>query len=85
MFLDCDLSRFDRLRKVLGVQQSSSNSSTQINKNKICLNSIRNSTPSITTSSEMIDLEELRKDCWLGIPHKVRPLAWRILSVVILI
>lgn len=28
-----------------------------------------------------IDLDELRKDCWLGVPHKLRPLAWRILSV----
>ncbi|KAH7718971.1 TBC domain-containing protein [Aphelenchoides avenae] len=27
-----------------------------------------------------IDLDELRKDCWLGVPHKLRPLAWRILS-----
>lgn len=28
-----------------------------------------------------IDLDELRKDCWLGVPHKLRPVAWRILSV----
>lgn len=29
-----------------------------------------------------IDIEELRKDCWMGIPHKLRPMAWRILSVI---
>lgn len=32
-----------------------------------------------TSLNEIINMEELRKDCWLGIPHKVRPLAWRIL------
>jgi hypothetical protein len=28
----------------------------------------------------VVDLCELRKECWLGIPQKIRPLAWRILS-----
>ncbi|PIO59866.1 hypothetical protein TELCIR_18657 [Teladorsagia circumcincta] len=28
-----------------------------------------------------IDMEKLRKDCWMGIPHKLRPHAWRLLSV----
>ncbi|VDN24244.1 unnamed protein product [Cylicostephanus goldi] len=28
-----------------------------------------------------IDMEQLRKDCWMGIPHKLRPQAWRLLSV----
>ncbi|KJH43201.1 TBC domain protein [Dictyocaulus viviparus] len=27
-----------------------------------------------------IDMDELRKDCWMGIPHKLRPHAWRLLS-----
>ncbi|VDL74398.1 unnamed protein product [Nippostrongylus brasiliensis] len=27
-----------------------------------------------------IDMEKLRKDCWMGIPHKLRPHAWRLLS-----
>lgn len=27
-----------------------------------------------------VDLEKLRKDCWMGIPHKLRPTVWRILS-----
>ncbi|KAL6739164.1 hypothetical protein Aduo_012647 [Ancylostoma duodenale] len=27
-----------------------------------------------------IDMEQLRKDCWMGIPHKLRPQAWRLLS-----
>ncbi|KAL3115814.1 hypothetical protein niasHT_007819 [Heterodera trifolii] len=28
----------------------------------------------------VVDLDELRKECWLGIPHRIRPLAWRLLS-----
>ncbi|PIO68605.1 hypothetical protein TELCIR_09602 [Teladorsagia circumcincta] len=28
-----------------------------------------------------IDMEKLRKDCWMGIPHKLRPHAWRLLSI----
>lgn len=28
----------------------------------------------------IVDLNELRKECWLGIPQRIRPLAWRILS-----
>lgn len=35
--------------------------------------------PSIQPS-ENIDIEQLQKDCWMGIPHKLRPHAWRILS-----
>ncbi|CAD5227337.1 unnamed protein product [Bursaphelenchus xylophilus] len=31
-------------------------------------------------SSHMINIEQLRKDCWLGIPNSIRPMAWRILS-----
>uniref|UniRef100_A0A0N5AEZ9 Rab-GAP TBC domain-containing protein n=1 Tax=Syphacia muris TaxID=451379 RepID=A0A0N5AEZ9_9BILA len=31
-------------------------------------------------SSFTVDLEKLRKDCWMGIPHKLRPMVWRILS-----
>ncbi|CAJ0944748.1 unnamed protein product, partial [Mesorhabditis belari] len=27
-----------------------------------------------------IDMEKLREDCWMGIPHKLRPTAWRLLS-----
>ena len=27
------------------------------------------------------DMEKLREDCWMGIPHKLRPMAWRLLSV----
>ncbi|CAI4224457.1 unnamed protein product [Auanema sp. JU1783] len=27
-----------------------------------------------------IDMDKLREDCWMGIPHKLRPQAWRILS-----
>ncbi|CAJ0564238.1 unnamed protein product, partial [Mesorhabditis spiculigera] len=27
-----------------------------------------------------IDMERLRDDCWMGIPHKLRPTAWRLLS-----
>jgi hypothetical protein len=32
------------------------------------------------TQDEVVELEQLRKNCWLGIPHSLRPLAWRILS-----
>lgn len=32
------------------------------------------------TQDEVIDLEQLRKNCWMGIPHSLRPNAWRILS-----
>lgn len=39
------------------------------------------STVKVPPTNECINMEELRKDCWLGIPHKIRPLAWRILSV----
>lgn len=28
-----------------------------------------------------VDMEQLKKDCWMGIPHKLRPQAWRLLSV----
>lgn len=55
------MSRFDRLRRKLGVQQQLS--------------------PGNKSTNESINMDELRKDCWLGIPHKLRPLAWRILSV----
>lgn len=27
-----------------------------------------------------IDMDKLREDCWMGIPHKLRPMAWRLLS-----
>lgn len=39
------------------------------------------SSSSSGSGGEMVNMEQLRKDCWLGIPHKIRPLAWRILSV----
>lgn len=32
-----------------------------------------------------IDLELLRKNCWMGIPHIMRPTIWRILSVCFLL
>lgn len=32
------------------------------------------------TQDDIIDLEKLRKNCWMGIPHSLRPNAWRILS-----
>jgi hypothetical protein len=32
-------------------------------------------------SEEMVDLEQFRRDCWLGIPNNIRPMAWRLLSV----
>lgn len=60
---DGDMSRFDRLRRILGLSQSQKANDTQ-------------PTPGI-----IVDLDELRKECWLGIPHKIRPLAWRLLSV----
>lgn len=28
----------------------------------------------------IIEIEHLRKNCWMGIPHILRPKAWRILS-----
>ncbi|CAD5220600.1 unnamed protein product [Bursaphelenchus okinawaensis] len=36
--------------------------------------------PSNVPQNHMIDIEQLRKDCWLGIPNNIRPMAWRILS-----
>uniref|UniRef100_A0A915EAT6 Rab-GAP TBC domain-containing protein n=1 Tax=Ditylenchus dipsaci TaxID=166011 RepID=A0A915EAT6_9BILA len=60
---DGDMSRFARLRRMLGVTSKSA------------------SEASANGSAEVVvSLDELRKDCWLGIPHKIRPLAWRILS-----
>ncbi|VBB28119.1 unnamed protein product [Acanthocheilonema viteae] len=62
--LQRDHARFDRLRAQLGVHTSPSLS------------------PKIGTQSLKtidIDLEQLRKDCWMGIPHKLRPTIWRIL------
>lgn len=54
-----DMSRFDRLRTMLGIVSEDRTESR------------------VGTD---VDLKQLRKDCWLGIPHKIRPLAWRILS-----
>uniref|UniRef100_A0A915HJA9 Rab-GAP TBC domain-containing protein n=1 Tax=Romanomermis culicivorax TaxID=13658 RepID=A0A915HJA9_ROMCU len=31
-------------------------------------------------NSPVIDLDELKKECWKGVPHKLRPRAWRIIS-----
>lgn len=63
-----DQARFERLRLHLGLY---------------------NSLPSASKSGMVvaaqeptdIDLEQLRKDCWMGIPHKLRPTVWRLLSV----
>lgn len=57
-----DMSRFDRLRTMLGIVSEDRTESR------------------VGTD---VDLKQLRKDCWLGIPHKIRPLAWRILSVIL--
>lgn len=61
-----DHARFDRLRSQLGVHTGPSLSP-------------KNGTQSLKTID--IDLEQLRKDCWMGIPHKLRPMIWRILLV----
>ncbi|CAK5118023.1 unnamed protein product [Meloidogyne enterolobii] len=58
-----DVSRFDRLRRILGILLDNSNHHYQ--------------QPAPGT---IVDLNELRKECWLGIPQRIRPLAWRILS-----
>ncbi|EFO23216.2 TBC domain-containing protein [Loa loa] len=62
--LQRDHARFDRLRAQLGVHTGPSSSP-------------KNVTQSLKTVD--IDLEQLRKDCWMGIPHKLRPTIWRIL------
>lgn len=64
--LQRDHARFDRLRAQLGVHTNPSLSP-------------KNGTQSLKTID--IDLEQLRKDCWMGIPHKLRPTIWRILLV----
>ncbi|VDD88966.1 unnamed protein product, partial [Enterobius vermicularis] len=46
-------------------------------RNYLGLNS--DGTPSGSGVSDL-DIEKLRKDCWMGIPHKLRPMVWRILS-----
>ncbi|KAL7076307.1 hypothetical protein ACQ4LE_004210 [Meloidogyne hapla] len=58
-----DVSRFDRLRRILGIMIDSSN------------HHYHQPMP-----GTIVDLCELRKECWLGIPQRIRPLAWRILS-----
>ncbi|VDM95392.1 unnamed protein product [Thelazia callipaeda] len=65
--LQRDHSRFDRLRTQLGFHVSPT-SSPVIGSGSQFLKTIN------------IDLEQLRKDCWMGIPHKLRPTIWRILS-----
>lgn len=62
-YLDGDIPRFDRLRRILGISISPAESDGK--------------TPILGT---MVDLDELRKECWLGISHKIRPLAWKLLS-----
>ncbi|KAI6214451.1 hypothetical protein M3Y94_00269900 [Aphelenchoides besseyi] len=37
-------------------------------------------TDSKNAAEGIINLEQLRRDCWLGIPNGIRPMAWRILS-----
>ncbi|MCP9265712.1 TBC1 domain family member 22A [Dirofilaria immitis] len=59
-----DHARFDRLRAQIGVYTSPSLSS-------------KNGAHYLKNID--IDLEQLRKDCWMGIPHKLRPTIWRIL------
>lgn len=61
-FKDGDISRFDRLRRILGIQNHQQSSGQPI-------------------GGIIVDIDELRKECWLGIPQRIRPLAWRILSV----
>jgi len=63
-FKDGDISRFDRLRRILGIQNQHNQSGGGQPINGI-----------------IVDIDELRKECWLGIPQRIRPLAWRILSV----
>jgi hypothetical protein len=58
---DGDISRFDRLRRLLGLHQHTPDGQP--------------------VAGTLVDLDELRKECWLGIPQRIRPLAWRILSV----
>lgn len=62
-----DHSRFDRLRAQLGLRQSPP------------LSPSGEGSASLPQSLN-IDLDQLRKDCWLGIPHKLRPTIWRLLS-----
>nr|CDP95056.1 BMA-TBC-3, isoform g [Brugia malayi] len=62
--LQRDHARFDRLRAQLGVHTSPS---------------LSPKTEEQSLKTIDIDLEQLRKDCWLGIPHKLRPAIWRIL------
>lgn len=62
-----DQARFDRLRSQLGLRSSLSPTSVD-------------STNTVTQKPTDVDLEQLRKDCWMGIPHKLRPTVWRILS-----
>jgi hypothetical protein len=38
----------------------------------------------VETEQQDVDLDQLRKDCWMGVPHTLRPQAWRLLSVWIL-
>ncbi|KAI1709199.1 rab-GTPase-TBC domain-containing protein [Ditylenchus destructor] len=73
---DGDMSRFARLRRMLGIRP---NSNVYPTSNSSDGNDAGNNS-SVETAETVVNMDELRKDCWLGIPHKIRPLAWRILS-----
>lgn len=61
-FLDGDMSRFARLRRMLGIKPSS---------NSTVHYPSANSEGGDQRPETLVNLDELRKDCWLGIPHKV--------------
>uniref|UniRef100_A0A1I7YZ90 Rab-GAP TBC domain-containing protein n=1 Tax=Steinernema glaseri TaxID=37863 RepID=A0A1I7YZ90_9BILA len=64
---DSEIARFNRMRTMLGLRSSPipQQKANDQPPSPQCLN---------------VDLDELRKTCWMGIPAKFRPQAWRILS-----
>ncbi|KAK0398022.1 hypothetical protein QR680_002392 [Steinernema hermaphroditum] len=64
---DSEIARFNRMRTMLGLRLSPTPQQKGDDQppSPQCLN---------------VDLDELRKTCWMGIPAKFRPQAWRILS-----
>lgn len=69
------MTHFTKLKKMFGETLD-----TRTEENKKCLTSVH-SRDGTKKDSDSLDLEQLRKHCWLGIPPKSRPMAWRILSV----
>uniref|UniRef100_A0A915EHI7 Rab-GAP TBC domain-containing protein n=1 Tax=Ditylenchus dipsaci TaxID=166011 RepID=A0A915EHI7_9BILA len=67
MKLDEMMTRFSRLKQMLGEVLETDSYSLE--------KAMKKNNP----EDEAIDMEQLRKDCWLGIPNTARPLAWRIL------